>query len=113
MTHATTTLDAALPRPSSRLRRIVEVVACSLLVTALAALAGLAVAGPTDVRWNYAFVIARWICIFTLILVAAGNQVSERIGRTWRAPWVLRTPATVLLLVCESIAFDIASAQLG
>lgn len=113
MTQATTTLDAALPRPRTMSRRVGEVVACSLLVTALAALAGLAVAAPTDVRWNYAFVIARWICIFTLILVAVANQVAERTGRSWRAPWVLRTPATVLLLVCESIAFDIASAQLG
>ena len=113
MTQATTTIEATLPRPSTRARRIGEVVACSLVVTALAALAGLAVAAPTDVRWNYAFVIARWICIFTLILVALGSQVAERTGRSWRAPWVLRTPATVLLLMCESIAFDIASAQLG
>lgn len=113
MTQATTTLDAALPRPTSRARRVSDVVACSLVVTALAALAGLAVAAATDVHWNYAFVIARWICIFTLILVAVASQVSERTGRTWRAPWVLRTPATVLLLTVESIAFDIVSAQLG
>ncbi|MCW2921365.1 MAG: hypothetical protein JWL76_1239 [Thermoleophilia bacterium] len=106
-------LDAALPRPRTRARRIGEVVACSLVVTALAALVGLAVAISTDVRWNYAFVIARWICIFTLILVAVVNQVAERTGRSWRAPWVLRTPATVLLLMCESIGFDIISAQFG
>ncbi len=113
MSQATTTLDVSLPRPRTRSRRIGEVVACSMLVTALAALIGLAVAIPTDVRWNYAFVIARWICIFTLILVAVADQVSERSGRAWRAPWVLRTPATVLLLMCESIGFDIVSAQLG
>jgi hypothetical protein len=113
MTQATTTLDAALPRPTTRARRIGEVIACSLVVTALAALAGLAVAAATSVHWNYAFVIARWICIFTLILVAVASQVAERTGRGWRAPWVLRTPATVLLLVVESIAFDIASARLG
>lgn len=113
MTQASTTLDATLPRPESRSRRVGEVVVCSLVVTAFAALAGLAVSVPFDVRWNYAFVIARWICIFTLILVAVANQVAERTGRSWRAPWVLRTPATVLLLVCESIAFDIASARLG
>jgi hypothetical protein len=113
MTQATTTLDVTLPRPRTRSRRIGEVVACALLVTALAALVGLAVAIPTEVRWNYAFVIARWICIFTMILVAVASQVAERTGRSWRAPWVFRTPATVLLLTCESIAFDIVSAQLG
>lgn len=113
MTQATTTLDVALPRPGSRLRRVGEVVACSLVVTAFAAFVGLAVSIPTAVHWNYAFVIARWICIFALILVAVANKVAERTDRSWRAPWVLRTPATVLLLVCESIAFDIASARLG
>lgn len=113
MTNSTTTLDAALPRPTTLARRVGEVVVCSLLVTALAALAGLVVALGTSVHWNYAFVIARWICIFTLILVAVANQLADRRGGTWRAPWVLRTPATVLLLVCESIAFDIASAQLS
>lgn len=106
-------LEPAPPRPGTLRRRIAEVVACSLAVTALAALAGLAVAIPTDVRWNYAFVIARWICIFSLILVAVANQVADRTGRSWRAPWVLRTPATVLLLMCESIGFDIVSARLG
>ncbi len=111
MTQVTTTIDAPLPRRRSR--RAVEVIACSLLVTALAAVAGLAVAAATEVRWNYAFVIARWICIFALILVAVVDQVAQRRRLTWRAPWVLRTPATVLLLVCESIAFDIVSAQLG
>ena len=109
MTDAATTYDAAAARPLSR--RATEVIACSLLVSALAAFAGLVVALASDVRWNYAFVVARWICIFTLILVAAAGQLAERRSWSWSTPWVLRTPATVLLLVVESIAFDIISAN--
>ena len=83
-----------------------------MVVTLLAALAGFVVSLVSGAHWNYAFVIARWICIFSLILVAVASQVSERRGWAWRAPWVLRTPATVLLLMVESIGFDIVSANL-
>lgn len=96
----------------TRRHRVLEVVACSLLVTGLAALVGLGVAATSDVRWNYAFVITRWIFIFGFILAAAVGQVAERRGATWSIPWVVRTPATVLLLMVESIGFDIISAQL-
>lgn len=100
--------------PARTTRRAVgEIVGCSILVTAAAALAGLLVAVAFDARFAYAFVIARWICILLMLLTPILHRLLLHSGRTSRVPWAARTPATTLLLVCESIAFDIVSARLG
>lgn len=89
------------------------VVACSLLVTAAAALVALAVAQLAGTRWSLAFVIARWCFVAVLLATPLLHQLVVRMGATWRMPWALRTPATALLLTCESIALDILSARLS
>jgi len=93
-------------------RRVRDVVLCSLLVTTLAALVALAAHVFGDVRWSLAFVVARWIFVAALLVTPLVHQVATRLGAAWRMPWVLQTPATALLLTCESIAFDILSARL-
>ena len=94
------------------MKRARDVVLCSLAVTATAALVALAVHLGSDVRWSLAFVIARWIFVAALLVTPIVHQAATHLGATWRMPWVLQTPATALLLTCESIAFDIVSAQL-
>jgi len=90
-----------------------DVVLCSLLITAAAALVALAVSGASGAEWSVAFVIARWLFVAALLATPLLHQLAVRFGMGWRMPWVLATPATALLLTCESIAFDIASARLG
>lgn len=90
-----------------------DVLVCSLAVTALAALTALAYALVADVRWSLAFVILRWLLVAALLVTPLAHQITVRMGAAWRMPWALRTPATALLLTCESICFDIVSARLG
>lgn len=91
-----------------------SVIACSLLVTAAAALvATLVSAAAPELRWSVAFVVARWLCVAALLVTPVVHQLVVRLGGSWRMPWVLRTPATALLLTVESIALDILSARLG
>lgn len=104
------TLD---PLPRTRLRSVLEVVACSLLVTMLAAMVAIVAAVGADVRWSLAFVIARWMFVAALLVTPLVQQIAGRMGASWRLPYALRTPATALLLTVESILFDIASAHLG
>lgn len=92
--------------------RVRDVVLCSLLVTATAALVALVVHLGADVRWSLAFVVARWCFVAALLVTPLVHQAATRLGATWRMPWVLQTPATALLLTGESIAFDVVSAQL-
>lgn len=114
---ATTALPAPHVTPLPRSRRSLRrgagaVILCSLLVTAAAALVALVALLATDARWSLAFVIARWLFVAALLATPLVHQVATRLGATWRMPWALQTPATALLLTCESIAFDIVSAQL-
>ena len=104
---------APAPAPPTRSRRALEVVACSLLVTASAAIIALIVSLVSDSQWSITFVIARWLFVAALLVTPLMHQVAIRMGATWTMPYVLRTPATALLLTLESIAFDIASARLG
>ncbi|MCW2925708.1 MAG: hypothetical protein JWM98_3112 [Thermoleophilia bacterium] len=97
----------------SRARSVRDVVACSLLVTASAAVVALVAAVGFDVRWSLGFVVARWIFVAVLLATPLLHQLAVRAGIGWPMPWVLSTPATAVLLTVESIAFDIASAQLG
>lgn len=99
--------------PRGVARGVRQVVACSLLVTAAAAAVASLVAIPADVRWSLAFVIARWLCVAALLVTPLVHQLAVRLGASWRMPWVLQTPATALLLTCESIALDILSARLS
>lgn len=110
--------DVLAPAPVSLERRgfargARDVVACSLLVTAAAAVVATIVAVPIDARWSLVFVIARWLCVAALLVTPLVHQAAVRLGATWRMPWVLQTPATALLLTCESIALDILSARLS
>lgn len=101
------------PAPRGVARGARQVVACSLLVTAAAAAVASLVTIPADVRWSLAFVIARWLCVAALLVTPLVHQLAVRLGASWRMPWVLQTPATALLLTCESIALDILSARLS
>ena len=103
------TSHASTPTLRHRARLVVT---CSLLVTACAAAVAVAAASVTDVRWNVVFVIARWLVVAALLATPLVHQVAVRLGAGWRMPWVLQTPATALLLTCESIALDIVSARL-
>lgn len=100
-------------RTSRFLRRLAEVVACSLAVTALGAIAGLAWHLATGTRWALAFVIARWILIAGILLLPVLHaRLVQRDPDRRGVPWALRTPWTPLLLVCESVVIDIVSARL-
>lgn len=90
-----------------------DIVVCSMLVTLAAALVAAAAPLAFDVRWSFGFVIARWIFVAALLTTPLLHQLAVRFGVGRRMPWVLRTPATALLLTVESIAFDILSARLG
>lgn len=111
MDAATSTLDAPPERRSfgAGLR---DVVVCSLVVSAAAALVAVPIAFALDTRWSLVFVILRWLLVAALLITPAVQQIATRsFGATWQLPWALRTPATALLLTCESILFDIISAQ--
>ena len=94
-------------------RAVRDIVVFSLAVTATAACAALVVAGITDARWSLVFVILRWLLVAALLVTPLVHQVAVRFGLGFTMPWALRTPATALVLTCESIAFDIVSANLG
>lgn len=101
-------------RVRSRRRVAVEVVAASLLVTALAVVVGVAAALATDARWSYVFVITRWCFVGVLLATPLAHQALARYQPArGRLPFVLRTPLTALVLTAEGIAYDIASARLG
>lgn len=104
---------AATPDRRGFARGTRDVVACSLLVTAAAAIVASVVAIPVDARWSIVFIIARWLCVAALLATPLVHQVAVRLGASWRMPWVLQTPATALVLTCESIALDILSARLS
>lgn len=108
----TSTPPGPLPRPHTWPRRLAEVVACSLLVTCLAALVGFAWHAAFGTRWALAFVIARWIFIAIILLLPFAQHALTRRGTGRSIPWALRTPWTPLLLTVESILIDIVSAQL-
>jgi hypothetical protein len=115
MSSRAATSDALPPAEPRRTRwqAVRGVVAFSLSVTAAAALVALAVSRTSGARFLLAFVILRWCLVGVLLATPLVHQVSIRFGARWRLPWALRTPATALLLTCESILFDIASAHLG
>lgn len=94
------------------MRRTFEVIICSLVVTALAALLGYGWHLAFDTRWSLAFVIARWICIAIILLLPFVQMALTRRGSSRSIPWALRTPWTPLLLTTESVLIDIISAQL-
>ena len=106
------TSAAPTPPRRSRRRAVAIVFGCSLLVTTAAAIVALVVSLASDAEWSVAFVIARWLFVAALLVTPLLHQVATRFGVGVRMPWVLSTPATALLLTCESIAFDIASARL-
>ncbi|MCW2961354.1 MAG: hypothetical protein JWM25_1368 [Thermoleophilia bacterium] len=108
MTEFVDVAPAGTPRPFRRAAW--ELLAVSLTITALAALVAVPIARALDERWALVFVYARWACIFTLLAAPALQQVANRRGTGWQLPWALRTPTTALLLICESVAFDIISA---
>lgn len=105
---------AAWPRAArSRARGARDVLVCSLTVTTFAAAAALVASLASDVRWSLAFVVLRWLLVAALLTTPLLHQVAVRLGAAWRMPWVLRTPATALLLTVELVAFDVLSARLG
>lgn len=99
-------------RPRAWLRRLLEVVACSLAVTCLAAAVGYGWHVAFGTRWALAFVIARWIFIATILLLPFVQLALDRRGARRSIPWALRTPWTPLLLTVESVVIDIVSARL-
>jgi len=117
VTSTTTPLatSSALAEPTRRSlgRATRDIVLFSLSVTALAALAALAVAFIGDTRWSLAFVVIRWSIVAVLLATPLAHQIAIRWGVGFRMPWAMRTPATALLLTTESIMFDIISAQLA
>lgn len=94
-------------------RALRGIVLFSLAVTLCAAVVALVVALMTGARFTLAFVVLRWCIVGTLLATPLVHQIASRRGANWQLPWALRTPATALLLTCESVAFDIASAHLG
>ena len=108
----TSTPPSPPQRPRTWPRRLLEVVACSLLVTALAALVGYAWHGAFGTRWALAFVIARWIFIAIILLLPFVQHGLTKRGARRSIPWALRTPWTPLLLTVESVVIDIISARL-
>ncbi|MCW2956312.1 MAG: hypothetical protein JWO69_1181 [Thermoleophilia bacterium] len=108
-----TDIDAIIPTTDRRgfWPALGELLLVSLGITALAALVAWPLAQALDQRWALVFVYARWLFIFALLLTPVLQQVAGRAGAAWRLPWALRTPATALLLTCESVAFDIISAS--
>lgn len=119
MDEAATVIEPVLPatrlddlRPSRR-DAVRNVVLFSLSITAASALLALGVASVSATRWSLAFVVLRWIIVAALIATPLIHQVARRFGAQWTMPYALRTPATALLLTCESIAFDILSAHFG
>jgi hypothetical protein len=106
-------LPAPTPARRTFTRGLRDVVICSLLVTASAAVVATAIALPADLRWSLTFVIVRWLCVAALLATPLIHQAIVRLGGTWRMPWVLQTPATALVLTVESILLDILSARLG
>lgn len=105
-----------LPQPPARrsfARGARDVLAFSVGATCFAAVIASAVASSSDVRWNVTFVVARWLFVAVLLATPVLHQVATRLGVTRQLPWAMRTPATALLLTCESIVFDVLSAQLG
>lgn len=105
--------DATVPDHRARTlgRATRDVIACSLLVTAIAASLAVVAAVATDVRWSLAFVVLRWLLVAALLATPLVHQVAVRFGARWRMPWALQTPATAVLLTCESITFDIISSH--
>lgn len=84
----------------------------SLAVTVLGSvIAGVAWA-VSDVRFLLAFVLVRWTVVFVLLSAPLIHRtIVWRGGRPLPLP--LRTPVTALLLACESIVFDVISANVG
>jgi hypothetical protein len=114
--HAAHEQAATTPPTRGWRRATLEVIACSLLVTACAGVVAVAVAlVAPDVRWSYAFVVARWLFVAALLVTPLLHQVGRRFGVPvfTRMPWAFQTPATALLLTAESIGLDILSARLG
>ena len=100
-------------RPSTRRRAVLEIVAFSISTTIAAALLAFGASLLSDVRWSIAFVVLRWLIVAALVATPLIHQVVRRFGARFTMPYALRTPATAVLLTCESIAFDILSARLG
>ena len=94
------------------MRRVAEVIACSLVATCIAALLGYVWHVLTGTRWTLAFVIARWVLIAAILLLQFIQIALQRRGSSRTIPWALRTPWTPLLLTVESVVIDIVSAQL-
>ena len=107
----TDTVAAPEPPARSFARATRDVVVCSLLVTAAAASLAVVAALTSGVRWSLAFVVLRWLLVAALLATPLVHQVAVRFGARWRMPWALQTPATAVLLTCESIAFDIISSH--
>ncbi|MCW2973386.1 MAG: hypothetical protein JWN72_1659 [Thermoleophilia bacterium] len=105
--------EPVVVRPHTRGRAVLEVVAFSLATTAASAALALVAALVADVRWSIAFVVLRWLIVAALVATPLIHQAARRFGATWTMAYALRTPATAVLLTCESIAFDILSARLG
>jgi hypothetical protein len=95
----------------SRGRAARDVVVFSLSITAASALLALAVDAVSATRWSLAFVVLRWVIVAALLATPLVQQIAQRFGATWKLPYALRTPATAVLLTCESIVFDIVSAH--
>lgn len=94
------------------LKRILEVILCSLAVTTLAALAATLIYLFIDTRWALIFVIARWIFIALILLLPFVHMALMKTKSSLHIPWALRTAWTPLLLTIESITIDIISAHL-
>ncbi|MCW2950096.1 MAG: hypothetical protein JWN41_1109 [Thermoleophilia bacterium] len=114
--HDATTIDVA-PMPASdaapgRWRDATwSVIKFSLAITAAAAALAGVVAAVSSVRWALAFVVLRWLIVAGMLATPLAAQLATHFGARWRLPYALRTPATAVLLTCESIAFDIISAH--
>ncbi|MBC7461474.1 MAG: hypothetical protein H7287_08935 [Thermoleophilia bacterium] len=100
-------------QPLTRGRAVLEVVAFSLSTTVASAVLALGASLVSDVRWSIAFVVLRWLIVAALVATPLVHQVARRFNVGWTMPYALRTPATAVLLTCESIAFDILSAHFG
>jgi hypothetical protein len=63
-----------------------------------------------DTDFLVTFVVIRWVVVLILLTAPLAHRLLVRSGRH-ALPLPFQTPVTALLLTCESICFDIISAQ--
>jgi hypothetical protein len=98
--------------PSQKRRSTWRVVLVFSVCVTLAAAAVAALAWwLLDADFSLTFVYLRWLVVFTLLAAPLVHRWLLA-PRGVVLPTPFRTPATALLLACESIGYDIVSARL-